>query len=147
MSPPRPPCAGGWNADGKGESVWDHFVHTRPVFGGGTGDVTCDSYHRIAQDMVILNGIGLSYYRFSISWSRIFPKGDPRLSSGPNEPGVRYYNDLINNLTSAGIQPMVTLFHWDLPQVTTRNAKPLSNPSIHSSTHSLTYPFTHSLTH
>ncbi|XP_075924108.1 lactase/phlorizin hydrolase-like [Petromyzon marinus] len=107
---------GGWNADGKGESVWDHFVHTRPVFGGGTGDVTCDSYHRIAQDMVILNGIGLSYYRFSISWSRIFPKGDPRLSSGPNEPGVRYYNDLINNLTSAGIQPMVTLFHWDLPQ-------------------------------
>nr|XP_026692500.1 uncharacterized protein LOC104266271 isoform X3 [Ciona intestinalis] len=107
---------GGWNAAGKGESVWDDFTHRMPCWflRNQTGDVTCDSYHKFDDDLAIIKELGLSHYRFSISWSRIFPDG--KNTSGPLPDGVRYYNEVINKLLAANVEPMVTLFHWDLPQ-------------------------------
>ena len=79
-----------------------------------TGDITCDSYNKIDDDIAIIQDLGLSHYRFSLSWSRIFSDG--RNTSGPLADGVRFYNDTINKLISIGVEPMVTLFYWDLPQ-------------------------------
>jgi lactase-phlorizin hydrolase len=106
---------GGWDADGKGENVWDVWCHMgNHVRKNQTGDVACDSYHLYEQDIAMLRNIGVHFYRFSISWSRILPAG--KLSGGINEAGVDYYNRLIDGLLAVGIQPMVTLYHWDLPQ-------------------------------
>ncbi|KAK6640646.1 hypothetical protein RUM44_012343 [Polyplax serrata] len=106
---------GAWNEDGKGENVWDRFVHTKPtrVAGNATGDVACDSYHLYKEDVHMLKELNSNVYRFSLSWSRILPRGD---SSYINSPGVDYYKKLINSLLANNIQPVVTLSHWDLPQ-------------------------------
>ncbi|KAH9494597.1 hypothetical protein Btru_019683, partial [Bulinus truncatus] len=104
---------GGWNEDGKGESIWDRHSHTPgKVANGDTADVTCDSYHKLDDDIQILKDLGVTHYRFSISWSRVMADGMPPF----NPAGVDYYNRLINKLTDIGITPMVTLYHWDLPQ-------------------------------
>jgi len=79
-----------------------------------TGDVTCNSYHKFDDDLKLIKELGLTHYRFSISWSRLFPNG--KSASGPLQEGVIYYNNTINQLISSGVQPMATLFHWDLPQ-------------------------------
>uniref|UniRef100_H2YTH8 beta-glucosidase n=1 Tax=Ciona savignyi TaxID=51511 RepID=H2YTH8_CIOSA len=107
---------GAWNVEGKGESTWDHYTHNAPcrLLYNQTGDVACDSYHNFDDDLAIIKELGLSHYRFSLSWSRLFPDG--KLTSGPLPDGVRYYNDVINKLIAANVEPMVTLFHWDLPQ-------------------------------
>ncbi|CAH1230913.1 LCT [Branchiostoma lanceolatum] len=106
---------GGWNTDGKGQSIWDVFSH-RPgkVQRGDTGDVACDSYNRYRDDVQLMKAMGLKHYRFSLSWPRIFPDGT--LAGGVNQDGVDYYNRLIDELIANGIAPMVTLYHWDLPQ-------------------------------
>nr|BAF94233.1 Lct [Rattus norvegicus] len=106
---------GGWNADGKGPSIWDNFTHTpgNGVKDNATGDVACDSYHQLDADLNILRTLKVKSYRFSISWSRIFPTGR---NSTINKQGVDYYNRLIDSLVDNNIFPMVTLFHWDLPQ-------------------------------
>ncbi|KAL1775207.1 Lactase-phlorizin hydrolase, partial [Sigmodon hispidus] len=106
---------GGWDADGKGPSIWDNFTHTpgNSVKDNATGDIACDSYHQLDADLNILRTLKVKAYRFSISWSRIFPTG--RISS-TNQHGVDYYNKLIDSLVASNIFPMVTLFHWDLPQ-------------------------------
>ncbi|KAH7837571.1 hypothetical protein Vadar_015320 [Vaccinium darrowii] len=78
------------------------------------GDLACDSYHHYMEDVQILKDINLNAYRFSISWSRVLPRG--KLSGGVNEEGVTYYNNLINELVGNGIEPFVTIFHWDVPQ-------------------------------
>ncbi|XP_071507223.1 lactase/phlorizin hydrolase-like [Diadema antillarum] len=105
---------GGWDADGKGPSIWDTFTHEPGnIANNGTGDVTCDSYHKYMDDVAIMTAMGLKYYRFSISWSRILPDGTTNYI---NEAGIAYYNNLINAMRDAGIAPMVTLYHWDLPQ-------------------------------
>ncbi|XP_078407434.1 lactase/phlorizin hydrolase-like [Cetorhinus maximus] len=105
---------GGWNADGKGLSIWDNFTHTpNMVQNGDTGDVACDSYNKIDEDLYMLRALRVKNYHFSISWSRIFSNG--RIES-LNLAGVDYYNKLIDGLLASNITPMVTLYHWDLPQ-------------------------------
>uniref|UniRef100_H2YTH9 beta-glucosidase n=1 Tax=Ciona savignyi TaxID=51511 RepID=H2YTH9_CIOSA len=113
---------GAWNVEGKGESTWDHYTHNAPcrLLYNQTGDVACDSYHNFDDDLAIIKELGLSHYRFSLSWSRLFPDG--KLTSDGhmtniNEIGIDYYNRLIDALKSNNIEPVVTLYHWDMPQV------------------------------
>jgi beta-glucosidase len=104
---------GGTNADGRGVSVWDTFSHTPgKVRGGDTGDVACDSYRRYPEDADLMKSLGLSSYRFSISWPRIFPEGAGQL----NQAGLDYYKRLLDALAERGVGGAATLFHWDLPQ-------------------------------
>ncbi len=99
--------------DGKGESIWDVFSHTPGrVLHGHTGDVACDHYHRYAQDVQLMRQMGLQAYRFSVSWPRVLPTG----TGAVNEKGLAFYDRLVDTLLAAGIEPWVTLFHWDLPQ-------------------------------
>ena len=103
------------DADGKGPSIWDTFSHTPgKVFHGDTGDVACDSYYRYPEDIALLQRLGVGAYRFSLSWPRIQPDG----RGGVNPKGIDYYNRLIDGLLEKGITPVVTLYHWDLPQAT-----------------------------
>ncbi|MGD0989187.1 MAG: GH1 family beta-glucosidase [Candidatus Sulfotelmatobacter sp.] len=104
---------GAVNEDGRGPSVWDTFSHTPgKTFQGDTGDVADDSYHLYKEDIQLLKSLGVKCYRFSISWSRVFPGG----TGHPNPKGLDYYNRVVDELLANGIAPFVTLFHWDLPQ-------------------------------
>uniref|UniRef100_A0A9I9CX31 Beta-glucosidase 24-like n=1 Tax=Cucumis melo TaxID=3656 RepID=A0A9I9CX31_CUCME len=107
---------GAASTDGKGPSIWDTFTHKHPekIEDGSNGDVAADSYNRYKEDVAIMKEMGFDAYRFSIAWSRILPNG--KLSGGVNEKGIEYYNNLINEVIANGIEPYVTLFHWDLPQ-------------------------------
>jgi beta-glucosidase len=104
---------GGWQEDGRGESVWDRFAHTPgKVKSGDNGNVACDSYHRYAEDIALLRQLNARSYRYSIAWPRIQPTG-----RGPaNARGLDYYKRLTDAVLQAGIRPLVTLYHWDLPQ-------------------------------
>jgi beta-glucosidase len=104
---------GAWQADGRGESVWDRFAHTPgKIKHGDNGDVACDSYHRFGDDIALLQQMNLKSYRYSIAWPRIQPAG-----RGPaNARGLDYYQRLTDAVLQAGIRPLVTLYHWDLPQ-------------------------------
>ena len=99
-------------ADGAGPSIWHRFSHTpgRTV-NDETGDVACDHYRRYAEDVRLMGDLGLTAYRFSISWSRVLPAGRGRV----NENGLAFYDRLVDTLLAAGIQPSITLYHWDLP--------------------------------
>ena len=104
---------GAVNDDGRGQTNWDVFSHTPgKVANGDTGDVACDSYHRYKDDIALMRNLGIKAYRMSLAWSRIFPEGRGK----PNAKGLDYYNRVIDALLEAGIQPNVTMFHWDLPQ-------------------------------
>src|SRR6202021_4320563 len=104
---------GATGADGRGPSVWDTFSHTPgKVRGGDTGDIACDSYHRYPQDADLLRSLGLTDYRFSISWPRIIPDGSGQV----NQAGPDYYERLVGARGERGIAPAATLFHWDTPQ-------------------------------
>ncbi|XP_052743366.1 myrosinase 1 isoform X2 [Bicyclus anynana] len=105
---------GGWNADGKGESMWDTHLHEYPgdIKGNATGDVAADSYHLWREDVKIAAKLGLQYYKFSINWPRVLPTG---FTNKINPAGVKYYSDLIDALLAEGIEPIVTLYHWELP--------------------------------
>ncbi|GAA3212683.1 GH1 family beta-glucosidase [Actinocorallia longicatena] len=99
--------------DGRGPSVWDVFAAREGTISDGhTGDVACDHYHRWPEDVSLMGGLGLTGYRFSISWSRILPSG----SGAVNAAGVAFYDRLVDGLLERGIAPVPTLFHWDLPQ-------------------------------
>ncbi|HKO16573.1 MAG TPA: GH1 family beta-glucosidase [Gemmatimonadaceae bacterium] len=99
-------------ADGAGASIWQRFAHTPGrTHDGETGDVACDHYRRWASDVALMRELGLTAYRFSISWSRVLPRGRGRV----NPPGLGFYERLVDGLLAAGIQPAVTLYHWDLP--------------------------------
>ncbi|ONH92263.1 hypothetical protein PRUPE_8G165700 [Prunus persica] len=101
---------------GRGPCIWDTYMHKHPerITDHSTGDVAVDEYHRYKEDVQIMKNIGLDAYRFSISWSRVIPKG--KLSGGVNYEGINYYKNLINELLANGLTPFVTIFHWDLPQ-------------------------------
>lgn len=104
---------GAHNEDGKGPSIWDTFSHTPgKIAGNDTGDIACDHYHRYESDIQLMKDLELRAYRFSIAWPRIFPNG----IGSPNEAGLDFYKRLVDGLRDAGIEPMVTLYHWDLPQ-------------------------------
>ncbi|HUX46210.1 MAG TPA: family 1 glycosylhydrolase, partial [Terracidiphilus sp.] len=103
---------GGAKADGRGPSVWDVFSHTPgKTYHGETGDVADDSYHLYKEDIGLLKNLGVGGYRFSISWSRVFPTGKAPV----NPKGIDYYDRVVDELLKNGITPYVTLFHWDLP--------------------------------
>ena len=104
---------GAWNIDGKGPSIWDNFSHKRrKIHNQENGDVATDFYHRYKEDIELLKDLGFSVFRFSISWSRIFPEGTGEI----NPKGVEFYHKVIDECVAAGIEPWITLYHWDLPQ-------------------------------
>jgi len=104
---------GAWNIDGKGPSIWDNFSHKRrKIHNQENGDVATDFYHRYKEDIALLKDMGFGVFRFSISWSRIFPEGTGKI----NLKGVEFYHHVIDECLSAGIEPWITLYHWDLPQ-------------------------------
>jgi beta-glucosidase len=99
-------------ADGAGPSIWQRFTHTPSlVRDGDTGDVACDHYRRYVDDVALMRQLGLKAYRFSTSWSRVLPQGRGVV----NPAGLDFYDRLVDALVDSGIEPMVTLYHWDLP--------------------------------
>lgn len=111
-----PQIEGAYLTDGKSESIWDHFAHTRPdlITDHSNLDVAADSYHKYKEDVAALKGVGMQSYRLSFAWTRIFPNG---YTAKINAAGVQYYKKVIKELKDNNIEPMVTLYHWDLPQV------------------------------
>lgn len=98
--------------DGKGLSIWDIFCkQPGKVHEGHTGDVACDHYHRMKEDVAIMKELGIKHYRFSVSWPRVMPNGVGEV----NEAGLKFYDELVDELLAAGIEPYMTLYHWDLP--------------------------------
>ena len=98
--------------DGKGLDIWDVFCkEPGKIFEGHTGDVACDHYHRFREDVALMKELGVKAYRFSINWSRVFPQGTGKV----NEKGIEFYSRLIDELKQVGIEPYITLYHWELP--------------------------------
>ncbi len=104
---------GAYQQDGKGLSVWDFYSHLPGItYMGTNGDIAVDHYNRYQDDVRLMAEIELRSYRFSIAWTRIFPKGKGEI----NPAGIQFYNNLINELIRYNIVPVITLYHWDLPQ-------------------------------
>lgn len=104
---------GGVLEGGRGETIWDRFSHIPGnVLHNDTGDIACDAYHHLEEDLDLLEELGITSYRFSVAWSRIFPNGYGEIA----QDGVRYYDRLVDGLLERGIEPFLTLYHWDLPQ-------------------------------
>ena len=112
--------------DGRGTSIWDTFAR-KPgaIADGSTGDVACDHYHRYPEDVRLIAELGARAYRFSVSWPRVIPTG----TGVPNQPGLDFYERLVDALLEAGIEPLVNLFHWDLPQAL-QDRGGFANPEI-----------------
>ena len=104
-------CEGAWDEDGKGPSVWDDFCHDPAghIRYGDTGDIACDVYHRFREDIALMKKLGIKAYRFSVSWPRVIPDGDGAV----NEAGLRFYDELVDELLKNGIEPLITLYHWE----------------------------------
>jgi beta-glucosidase len=115
-------------AEGAGPSIWHEFAHTPGrTRNGDTGDLACDHYHRYREDVALMGELGLNAYRFSTSWSRVLPEGRGRV----NAPGLAFYERLVDALLEQGIQPMLTLYHWDLPAALDRLGGWLNPDSAH----------------
>lgn len=98
--------------DGKGLSIWDVYAHqSGKILDGGTGDIACDHYHRLEEDVALMARLGIRAYRFSISWPRVLPQG----TGAVNEAGIKFYERLVDLLLAHGIEPYATLYHWDMP--------------------------------
>lgn len=118
---------GATQTDGRGPSIWDEFVKLpNKIKNGENGDVADNSYHMFDVDTKLIQDLGAKYYRFSISWSRVLPDGTGTI----NQAGIDHYNDVINQLIGAGISPVVTLYHWDLPLALEKNIDGWLNPRI-----------------
>ncbi len=103
---------GAWDADEKGKSIWDVFSNTRgKIAGNQNGNISCDFYNRFREDLAIMSRMNIPNYRFSLSWARIMPDGTGRV----NNAGIKFYNQLIDECLMLGIEPWITLYHWDLP--------------------------------
>jgi beta-galactosidase len=103
---------GAWNSDGKGPSVWDAFcLIPGKIAKGETGQVACDHYNRYKEDVQLMKQLGIKVYRFSVSWSRVMPAGRGQV----NEAGFKFYSDLVDELLANGIEPWISLNHFDLP--------------------------------
>ena len=101
---------GAWNEDGRGPSIWDVLYPGHTKYNEGPLQA-CDHYHRYREDVALMKKMGLKSYRFSVSWSRILPDGTGKI----NQKGIAFYQSFVRELKAAGIEPMVTLYHWDLP--------------------------------
>ena len=105
---------GGWNLDGKGESIWDKFSNKKyKIKDRQNAQISCDFYHRFEEDILIAKSLNFNTFRFSLSWSRILPNGVGKV----NFAGLEFYHQVIDCCLENGLEPFVTLYHWDLPQV------------------------------
>jgi 6-phospho-beta-glucosidase len=104
---------GGWNEGGKGPSVWDTWYNDPSRQGRPNAFVANDHYNRMKDDISYLGQLGATAYRFSVSWPRIFPN----CTGVPNEEGIKFYSDMIDEIIKNGATPVLTMFHWDTPQV------------------------------
>jgi beta-glucosidase len=103
---------GAVNEDGRGPSWWDRFSHTSGnIADGSTGDMACDHYHRVDEDIALMRSLNLNAYRFSVAWPRVVPEG----TGAVNPRGLDFYDRLVDRLLAAGLAPYATLYHWDLP--------------------------------
>ena len=104
---------GAWNLHGKGASIWDTYSHDpKKIKDGTNGDVSCDFYHNYESDLELLKTLGFKVFRFSISWTRIFPRG----TGSSNAAGIEFYHKVIDKCLELDIEPWITCYHWDLPQ-------------------------------
>lgn len=97
---------------GRGPSIWDVYGQNGVIRNHETGDVACDHYHRYREDVALMKRLGIQAYRFSVAWPRVLPQGQ----GAANEPGLAFYDRLVDELLAAGIEPWLCLYHWDLPQ-------------------------------
>src|SRR5258708_7668797 len=103
---------GAWNEDGKGESIWDRFTHIPGnIERNDNGDIACDQYHRYPEDFKLMHQMGIKNYRFSVSWSRIYPEGKGQI----NQKGLDHYSRVVYSLLENRITPCITLYPWNLP--------------------------------
>ena len=117
---------GAWDEDGRTPSIWDEFSENKgATYNGDTGKVACDHYHRWGEDIALMKELGLPAYRFSVSWPRIIPGG----RGAVNQKGLDFYSRLVDGLLAKGIDPWITLYHWDLP-VSLQAAGGWTNPAI-----------------
>lgn len=117
---------GAYNEDGKGLNIWDVYSG----FHGNTrynedGKTACDHYHRVDEDVDLMKKLGIKAYRFSISWARVIPEGIGEI----NEKGLAFYSDLVDKLLANGIEPIITLYHWDYPYALHRKGAWLNDES------------------
>ena len=104
---------GAVHEEGRGVSMWDTYSHRAgKTHGGDTGDVADDHFHRYKEDIALMRALGVTTYRFSVAWPRVFPQG----TRAANPQGLDFYNRMLDELLAAGIAPYCTLYHWDLPQ-------------------------------
>ena len=103
---------GATKEDGRGPSIWDVYCDNGEIKNHDTGDVACDHYHRYREDVALMKTLGVQAYRFSVAWPRVLPQG----RGSANEAGLEFYDRLVDELLTAGIEPWLCLYHWDLPQ-------------------------------
>ena len=103
---------GAYNLDGKGLNIWDIYTKEQgKIYENHNGDIACDHYNRFYEDVKLMKEIGIKAYRFSINWARILPEGIGKV----NEKGIKFYQNLIDELLKNNIEPYITLYHWELP--------------------------------
>ncbi len=103
---------GATREDGRGPSIWDIYCQRGEIKNHDTGDIACDHYHRYREDVALMKQLGVQAYRFSVAWPRVLPRGQ----GSANEPGLAFYDRLVDELLASGIEPWLCLYHWDLPQ-------------------------------
>ena len=121
---------GAWDADGKSPSVWDHFTQHRKhkIKNGDNGNVSCDFYNRYDSDIALIKDMNFKIFRFSTAWTRILPDGYGKV----NQKGLDFYHRVIDSCLKQGIEPWITLYHWDLPQVLQRVLLEIEQGDLHA---------------